>query len=162
MDKVHVKANIGITEENKQLIANDMQRVLADEVVIYIKTRNYHWNVEGDNFMELHKLYQKMYEQLEEFIDDTAERIRTLGHYAQGRLKDFIQQTHLLEQDYTNIQQEQFRNLLDDHETIIRNLRQLIDKFAEEYKDAGNADYLTGLMEDHEKMAWFLRNYLKG
>lgn len=159
--KESVKANIGITEEHKQLIANDMQKVLADEVVLYIKTRNYHWNVEGDNFMELHKLYQKMYEQMEEFIDDTAERIRTLGHYAQGRLKDFIQQTNLVEQDYTNEQQEQFRNLLDDHETVIRNLRELVDKFSDEYGDAGNADYLTGLMEDHEKLAWFLRNYIQ-
>ncbi|RYE22104.1 MAG: DNA starvation/stationary phase protection protein [Sphingobacteriaceae bacterium] len=159
--KGRVQANIGISEEHKQLIANDMQKVLADEVVLYIKTRNYHWNIEGDNFMELHKLYQKMYEQMEEFIDDTAERIRTIGHYAQGRLKDFIQQTQLVEQDYTNEQQDQFRNLLDDHETIIRYLRQLVDKFADEYGDAGNADYLTGLMEEHEKLAWFLRNYIQ-
>ena len=156
-----MKANIGISEEHLQLVANELQKVLADEVVLYIKTRNYHWNIEGDNFMELHKLYQTMYEQMEDFIDDTAERIRMLGHFAQGRLKDFLQQTNLLEEEYTNDQKVQLQNLLNDHETIVRNLRQKVDLFTNEYNDAGNADYLTGLMKEHEKMAWFVRNYLK-
>lgn len=156
-----MKANIGISEEHLQLVANELQSVLADEVVLYIKTRNYHWNIEGDNFMELHKLYQTMYEQMEDFIDDTAERIRMLGHFAQGRLKDFLQQTNLLEEEYTNDQKIQLQNLLNDHETIVRNLRQKIDLFTKTYNDAGNADYLTGLMKEHEKMAWFVRNYLK-
>lgn len=155
-----MKANIGISEEHLQLVASELQKVLADEVVLYIKTRNYHWNIEGDNFMELHKLYQTMYEQMEDFIDDTAERIRMLGHFAQGRLKDFLQQTNLLEEEYTNNQKIQLQNLLNDHETIVRNLRQKIDLFTNDYKDAGDADYLTGLMEEHEKMAWFVRNYL--
>lgn len=156
-----MKANIGISEEHLQLVANELQKVLADEVVLYIKTRNYHWNIEGDNFMELHKLYQTMYEQMEDFIDDTAERIRMLGHFAQGRLKDFLQQTNLLEEEYTSAQKTQLQNLLNDHETIVRNLRHKVDLFTNDYNDAGNADYLTGLMKEHEKMAWFVRNYLK-
>ncbi|MBC7511564.1 MAG: DNA starvation/stationary phase protection protein, partial [Ferruginibacter sp.] len=81
--------------------------------------------------------------------------------YAQGRLKDFIKQSQLVEQEYTSDQKSQLKNLLDDHEAIIRFLRLHIDIFADKYKDAGNADFITGLMQKHEKMAWFLRSYLK-
>jgi starvation-inducible DNA-binding protein len=132
---------------------------LADEFILYAKTRNYHWNVEGSNFMELHKFYESQFEQLDEIVDDVAERIRTIGHYAEARLKDYIELTHLDEQEYTNKQSEQLKNLLEDHESIVQNLRKLITLFADKYKDLGTSDFATGLMERHEKMAWFIRSY---
>lgn len=156
-----MKANIGISEKNLQASANILNTLLADETVLYIKTRNYHWNIEGDNFIELHKFYESQYKELEETIDEVAERIRYLGHYAEGRLKDFLQITHLQEQEYTSNQKEQLRNLLQDHEAIIIFARKEIDTINDEYNDAGTADLLTGIMEQHEKMAWFIRSYLK-
>src|SRR5690349_20675766 len=111
-------ANIGLTEEQKQQSSLILQRILADEFVLYTKTRNYHWNVEGDNFIELHEFYERLYNELDEVFDEVAERIRMLGHYSQGRLKDFLKITSLGEEDYTNNQQEQLRNLLSDHETL--------------------------------------------
>lgn len=156
-----MKPNIGIPEKHLQAVALEMNKVLADEFVLYAKTRNYHWNVEGDNFMEMHKFYEGQYEQLDEIMDDVAERIRTIGHYAEARLKDYTKLSHLEEQDYTNKQNEQLRNLLSDHETIIQNLRKLITTFADEHKDIGTSDFVTGLMKEHEKMAWFIRAYLK-
>ncbi len=152
---------IGIPENHLQEVATKLNKLLADEFVLYAKTRNYHWNVEGSNFMEFHKFYESQYEQLDEIIDNVAERIRTIGHYAEARLKDYLGLTHLLEQEYTNKQNEQLQNLLSDHETIIQNLRKLITEFGETHKDLGTADFVTGLMEQHEKMAWFIRNYLK-
>ena len=128
---------------------------------MYTKTRNYHWNVEGGSFIELHKLYEGQYEQLDEIMDDVAERIRQLGHYAEAQLKDFVQLTRLGEEGYTTDQKKQLQNLLADHESIIRNLRKNIDVFTDKYKDAGTADFVTGLMEKHEKTAWFIRSYLK-
>ena len=106
-----MKANIGIKEEDLKEVSQILNTVLADEFVLYTKTRNYHWNITGDNFIELHKLYQKQYEELEEIIDAVAERIRYLGHYSEGRLKDFLKITHLDEPDYTTDQQVQIRNL---------------------------------------------------
>jgi len=123
------------------------------------KIGNYHWNIEGDNFIELHKLYESQYTELEEVIDLVAERIRYLGHFAEGRLKDFIKITHLQEQDYTSDQTVQLKNLLEDHESIIISIRKNIDKVGEEYKDAGTADFITGVMKQHEKIAWFIRAY---
>ena len=156
-----MKANIGITDTNGQQIALILNKVLADEMIVYAKTRNYHWNYEGDNFMEMHKFYEGQYEELAEVVDEVAERIRSLGHFAEGRLKEYIKLTDLEEQAPTPDQQKQVKNLLDDHETMVRYLREQIDIVQEELKDAGTADFLTALMQRHEKMAWMLRSYLK-
>lgn len=156
-----MKANIGLTEEHKQESAQILQRVLADEFLLYTKTRNYHWNVEGMNFLGMHEFYERLYNELDEVFDEVAERIRMLGHYSQGALRDFIKVTTLLEQEYTNDQKTQLQNLLNDHETIIRLLRTDIDTFQDRLHDAGNADFTTSLLEKHEKWAWFIRSYLK-
>ncbi len=153
--------NIGIPEDHLKAVAFELNKVLSDEFILYTKTRNYHWNVEGDNFMEMHKFYETQYEELGEIIDDVAERVRSLGHYSEGRLKDFLALTQLDEPSYTNKQNEQLQNLLNDHEAIIRSLRKLITLFAEKHQDHGTSDFVTGLMEKHEKMAWFIRSYLR-
>ncbi|PUZ28361.1 DNA starvation/stationary phase protection protein [Chitinophaga parva] len=156
-----MQVQIGITDNHRQSVATALNQVLANEVVLYQKTRNYHWNIEGSSFLELHRFYEEQYGELEEAIDDVAERIRSIGHYAQGRLADFLKSTSLLEQDYSTDRIVQMTNLLNDHETIIRELRTLVDEFTGKYKDSGSADFVTGLMEKHEKMAWMLRSYLK-
>lgn len=142
-------------------VALELNKVLADEVVLYIKTRNYHWNVEGMNFSEMHKFYEAQYEQLDEYMDGIAERIRFIGHYSDARLADYLKLTHLSEPQYTTDQKEQLKNLLQDHEAFVVNLRGLITLFAEKYKDLGSSDFVTGLMEKHEKMAWMIRAHLK-
>lgn len=155
-----MKANIGISEEHLQEIATVLNKLLSDEIVLLAKTRAYHWNVEGSNFMEMHHFYEEQYKELSEMIDEVAERVRQLGHYAEGRLQDYLRLTRLDEPAPTNNQKEQIKNLLLDHESIIINLRRDII-VAEEKNDAGTADFLTGMMEHHEKMAWMLRAYLK-
>jgi len=156
-----MKANIGLTDKNAQAVALILNKLLADEQVLYAKTRNYHWNYEGDNFMEMHKFYEAQYGELAETIDEIAERVRKIGHYAEGRLKEYLALTDLTEPSSTNDQQKQVKNLLDDHETIIRYTRKQIDIIDEKYKDAGTVDFLTGVMKQHEKMAWMLRAHLK-
>jgi starvation-inducible DNA-binding protein len=154
-----MKANIGITDKNKASIAVILNILLADEHILYTKTRNYHWNYEGDNFMEIHKFYEGQYEELAEMIDEIAERVRMLGHFPEGRLKDFIRLTRLPEQEYTTDQSAQLTNLLADHESIINSIRKSVDK-VDSYKDAGTLDFITGIMQQHEKMAWMIRSYL--
>jgi len=156
-----MKANIGLTEKNSQAIAEKLNTILADEFLLSLKTRNYHWNVEGSNFMEMHKFYEELYDELDEIVDEVAERVRTLGHYSEGRMVDFLKLANLEEEAYTNDQKKQLKSLLNDHETMVRQLRKDIDLMQDKYKDAGNADFLTGLMEKHEKWAWFIRSYLK-
>ncbi len=156
-----MKTDIGIPEKNLQAVAKSLNILLADEHFLYMKTRNYHWNVEGSNFMEMHKFYEGQYEELSETIDEIAERIRAIGHYSEGRIKDFVRLTNLEEQEYTNEQKVQIKNLLDDHETIAKRLQKEIDDFDTKYNDPGSADFITGVLKMHQKMAWMLRSYLK-
>ncbi len=155
-----MKANIGINEKNSLAVATILNKLLADEHVLYVKLRNYHWNIEGSNFMEMHKFYETQYGAIGEEIDEVAERIRKIGHYAEGRMKDFLKLTNLNEGNYTNDQRKQLQSLLYDHETIIREIRKNIPVVEDKYKDIGSSDFLTGLMKEHEKWAWMIRSYL--
>lgn len=156
-----MKVNIGITEKNRQAVAIALNQLLADEHVLYNKTRNYHWSIEGPSFMEFHKLYETQYTELAEMIDKIAERIRTIGHFAEGRLKEILKLTSLEEPDAPTDQAAQIANLESDHEVLIMKLRKLIKDFDEKYKDIGSSDFVTGLLKQHEKMAWMLRSYLR-
>jgi starvation-inducible DNA-binding protein len=157
-----MKASIGISPANLQAVATELSKLLADEFVLYTKTRNAHWNVESPDFHSMHVFFEQQYDQLDEIMDSVAERIRQLGHYAPATLKSFLALTHLTEQLAERNDSLGFiKELLTDHENIIIFLRENINRFANEYKDAGTSDYITGLMEDHEKMAWFLRSHLK-
>ena len=157
-----MKASIGISPANLQAVATELSKLLADEFVLYTKTRNAHWNVEGTDFHSMHVFFEQQYNQLDEIMDSVAERIRQLGHYAPATLKSFLALTHLTEQlGERNDSQGFIKELLIDHENIIIFLRENINRFANEYGDAGTSDYITGLMEDHEKAAWFLRAHLK-
>jgi len=130
-------------------------------MTLYIKTRKFHWNVSGESFMELHKLFEFQYKQLEESIDEIAERIGKLGHKTMGTMQEFIKQSIIKENPgkYAS-SKDSLKELLEDHETVIIHLRKDIDDCSEKNKDAGTADYLTGLMEQHETIAWILRRYL--
>jgi starvation-inducible DNA-binding protein len=110
--------------------------------------------------MELHKLFESQYKKLEEAIDEIAERINKLGMPVIGTLKEFLENTSLKEfpANYP-AKDAMLKELLKDHESVIRALRKFIDDCDEKYSDAGTADFLTGLMEEHETIAWTLRRY---
>ena len=156
-----MKVNIGISDKNRQAVAMALNQLLADEHILYNKTRNYHWSIEGPSFMEFHKLYEAQYDMLAESIDEIAERIRTIGHFAEGRLKEIVKLATLDEPEAPTGQEQQIQNLEADHETMIMKLRKLIKDFDEKYKDIGSSDFVTGLLRQHEKMAWMLRSYLR-
>ncbi|MFT4061817.1 MAG: DNA starvation/stationary phase protection protein [Edaphocola sp.] len=152
------EANIGISERNKQAVAADLNKLLSDEFVLYVKTRKFHWNVEGSQFHDLHLFFEKQYDELADIIDEVAERIRKIGHYALGAMQHYLKEASLLESlDNETTATEMLQELLDDHDTVIREMRELIGKFDGTYKDAGSADFITGLVEKHETMAWMLR-----
>ena len=136
-------------------------RLLADEHVLYVKTRNFHWNVTGLDFGALHELFEKQYDALADSIDEIAERIRMLGGVAPGSMKEFLKLARLDEQPGGKLEAgKMIAALLSDHETVIRALREAIE-VADGAGDAGTNDFLTGLLEDHEKTAWMLRAHLE-
>jgi starvation-inducible DNA-binding protein len=157
-----MKTNIGITDNNSHMVANELSKLLADEYILFTKTRNAHWNIEGADFYDKHKFFEVQFEQLDVFIDSVAERIRSIGHYAPATLASFLRLTQLTEMNREKNDSEGFiTELLEDHESIIIKLRENIHRFVNEYQDFGSGDFITGLMEEHEKMAWFLRAHLQ-
>lgn len=156
-----MNTGIGISESNRLAVATELSKLLSDEFILYTKTRNAHWNVEGPDFHSMHLFFEAQYEALDDIMDGVAERIRQLGHYAPATLKDFLALTHLTEKTGSKNNSAGFiTELLADHESIIIFIRENINAFASKYEDAGTSDYITGLMEQHEKMAWMLRAHL--
>lgn len=154
--------NIGISDKNSDKVVKILDRVLSDEYVLYTKTRGYHWNVVGTQFNDLHKFFESQYTDLEEIIDEVAERARMVGGYSLGSLQEILDNTSLEEDSTKGTDAEHMvRSLLSDHESIIRKLRKDLKDCDEKYGDMGTSDYLTGLMESHEKMAWMLRAFLE-
>jgi starvation-inducible DNA-binding protein len=154
-----MKPAIGISEKNLQKSIGLLTTLLADEVLLYTKTRKFHWNVCGESFMELHKLFQEQYNTLEETIDEIAERISKLGGKTIGTLKEFLSESRLKEDagKYPE-RNEMILQLLADHETIASEIRKYISK-SEENKDAGTTDFITGILQQHEHISWTLRRY---
>ncbi len=157
-----MKANIGISAKDLASVKDRLNSVLADAVLLYTKTRKFHWNVSGNSFMELHKLFEDQYKKLEEAIDEIAERINKLGFKTPGTMAEFLEMASLKEAPgkYPS-QMEMIKELLKDHETIIIFLRKSIDECDEKFSDKGTADFLTDLIREHETMAWTLRRYLE-
>ncbi len=150
--------DIGLDATQRRGVTDVLHALLADEYVLYTKTRSYHWNVTGPHFNDYHKFFEALYTKLEQIVDDVAERARAVGGAAVGTLAEFTRLTRLGEHPGTYPgAAEMVQNLLADHEAIVRQLRQDIVTTQDRHGDLGTADFLTGLMEEHEKIAWMLR-----
>mgnify|MGYP003577153070 CR=1 FL=1 len=154
-----MEPKIGIAKKELESSINCLTTVLANEVLLYTKTRKFHWNVSGNSFMELHKLFESQYTALEQEIDEVAERISKLGGIAIGTMKEFIDNSILKEDPKTFTQDEMLKQLLADHETVLKQLREFI-KQTEESEDYGTVDFLTALLQNHEDKSWMLRKYI--
>jgi starvation-inducible DNA-binding protein len=156
------KIDIGISENSRQAVGRILNTLLANEFVLYTQSRNYHWNVVGPQFGQFHKLFEEQYEALNEIVDEAAERARQLHVNAKGTLQEFLEQASVRQEPgvYPGAMEMVF-NLMDGHEIIIRSLRESADACADQYHDMGTNDFLIGLMEKHEKMAWMLRAHLE-
>lgn len=156
------KPDMGLSAKNTKAVADILVSILADAHVLYIKTRKFHWNVSGPSFMELHKLFEQQYKQIEEAIDEIAEKISKMGFNTPGTLAEFGQLASLKEKPGTYPDQlTMLKELQSDHETVVKKLREAIDKCDEDYKDKLTADFLTDLARQHETIAWTLRRYQK-
>ncbi len=157
------KINIGLTEEQRAGVTELLNRDLSDAYLLLIKTKKFHWDVVGPQFRSLHQLWEEQYQALTANIDALAERVRTLGAFPVGTAQGFLNNGSIKEQtDTIPLATEMVAQLVDDHELIIRNLREHVDACGEQFHDQGTADFLTGLMEQHEEMAWMLRSFIEG
>lgn len=159
--KAKTRANVGLTEEQVASVVALLNSALADEYVLYTKTRNYHWNVTGAHFHHLHAFFESQYDAIDEKIDQIAEFVRYFGEKVPASLATFQKNARIADDASAPAAEKMIGNLLADHEALLRNLRKDVAAAGDKHGAADVADFLTGLLEDHEKMAWMLRAMLE-
>lgn len=155
-----MKVEIGISEKDRQQIAEGLSALLADSYTLYLKTHNYHWNVIGPLFNTLHTMFEGQYTELATAVDEIAERIRALGIDAPGSYREFADLTSIDEARGGESAEDMIRELVIGQETVVRTARAAFPA-ADEAHDEPTADLLTQRMQIHEKNAWMLRSMLE-
>jgi starvation-inducible DNA-binding protein len=154
--------DIGILPKNREAVCKLLAKLLADEYVLYTHALNCHWNVVGPHFGPLHKLFLENYEMLFTAVDDLAERIRTLGGTTPATLTEFLAHTQFKEKKSAVEQGGPLvADLYNNYRTVICSMRDAIRACEDQYDDIGTGNFLTDMMERHEKSAWMLRAHLE-
>ena len=155
-----MKIDIGISAEDRDRLAQGLSRLLADSYAVYLKSQNFHWNVEGPRFQSLHVMFEEHYTELAPAIDEIAERIRSLGHPAPGGFSSFASLSSVADTDGVPEANDMVALLVEAHETVVRTGREVVET-AEQAGDVATADLATQRVQVHEKTAWMLRSSLE-
>ena len=148
--------DIGINAAAREEIAEGLKRLLADSYTLYLQTHNFHWNVTGPQFRELHLMFEEHYTELATAVDDIAERIRTLDVPAPGTYKAFAALSSIEEVEGVPSAAEMVDRLTQGHEQVVKTSRAVL-KLAQDAEDESTAALVSDRMRIHEKTAWMLR-----
>lgn len=148
-----------LSSETIDAITRHLGHFLSDTFVLYVKTLNFHWNMVGREFFMYHKLLEEQYKELQEALDELAERIRMLGRKSPGSMKRFLGYAELKESHEELKAEQMIHELVDDHEKLVESGHKLIN-LTEEASDQGTADLLIKRIRSHAKQAWLLRSHL--
>lgn len=154
-----MQPNIGIDEGKRKEIANGLSKLLADTYTLYLKTHNFHWNVTGPHFQQLHVMFMDQYTEMWTAVDEVAERIRALGEFAPGGYKEFAALSSIKESEGHPDWKAMISQLVDGHEEVIRTCRALLPQ-VQKADDESSAALIGDRMRLHEKTAWMLRSLL--
>lgn len=154
--------NIGLEQDVIKNSIELLNKILSDEFTLYLKTRKYHWNIQGPMFNDLHSFFEELYDELNIIVDEVAERIKQLGGNAEATMAEYRERTGIMEDPgvYPS-DKEMVKSTLESLESIIVSIRKGLDA-TEEHEDSGTAHFLVDIMLKHEKKAWMLRSMLHG
>ena len=148
--------DIGIKEQDRIKIAEGLKRLLADSYTLYLQSHNFHWNVTGPQFRELHLMFEEHYTELATAVDDVAERIRTLDVPAPGTDKSFAELSSIKEVEGVPAAKDMVEILTQGHQQVVKTCREVLS-IAQEANDESTASLVSDRMRIHEKTAWMLR-----
>jgi len=154
-----MNVNIGIKEQDRLVIGEQLKHLLADTYTLYLQTHNFHWNVTGSQFRELHLMFEEHYTELATAVDEIAERIRTLGLIAPGTYQAFIKLSAIEQVDTVPNATDMVELLLSAHEQVVKTCRKVLLS-AQDGGDESSAALASDRMREHEKTAWMLRSML--
>ena len=153
--------DIGITKKDRESIAKNLSKLLADTYSLYLKTHGFHWNVTGPMFNTLHLMFETQYNELWLALDEVAERIRALGYPAPGTPEELVRLASIKSTPGVPDARQMIALLVEGQETVVRTARGLFPT-VDAAGDEPTADLLTQRMQVHEKTAWMLRSLLEG
>ena len=154
------KIDIGIAEQDRINVAEGLKKLLADTYTLYLQTHNFHWNVTGPQFRELHLMFEEHYTEMAQAVDVIAERIRTLGVAAPGTYKSLAGLSSIEEVEGVPAAEKMVELLTMGHEHVVRTARQVL-KTAQDAADESTVSLVSDRMRIHEKTAWMLRATLR-
>jgi starvation-inducible DNA-binding protein len=152
--------DIGISSKNRAEVAGELSKMLADSYTLYLMTHNFHWNVTGPMFNTLHQMFMVQYTEEWTALDNIAERIRALGHFAPGTYSEYAKLSSIAEPKDVPEALEMVRLLVMGNEAVAKTARAAFQK-ASKADDQPSADLLTQRLDIHEKNAWMLRSLLQ-
>ena len=150
--------DIGIDANDREKVAEGLKRLVADSYTLYLQTHNFHWNVTGPRFRELHLMFEKHYNELALAVDEIAERIRTLDFAAPGTYKEFSRLSSIKEVEGVPSSEEMVNLLTKGHEQVVKTAREVL-KLAQSADDESTAALVSDRMRIHEKTSWMLRAF---
>lgn len=148
--------DIGLTDAERQSSVDALKKLLGETYALYAKTHGYHWNVTGPRFNSLHTMFMTQYTELWAALDEIAERIRALGHFAPGSPGEMTDLATIKPDNGIPEAGDMVANLAKGHEAVSRAAKEGL-KVAEENGDAVSADLFTQRATIAEKTAWMLR-----
>lgn len=151
-----MKVDIGINESDRLAVAEALKALLADSYTLYLQTHNFHWNVTGPRFRDLHLMFEEHYTELSTAVDEIAERIRSLGVYAPGTYQAFAKLSSIAEVEEIPVAEDMVQILTKSHEQVVRTCRKAL-KVAQDADDESSVSLISDRMVIHEKTAWMLR-----
>ena len=152
--------NIGISAKDRSAVAAELSKMLADSYTLYLMTHNFHWNVEGPMFNTLHNMFMTQYTEEWTALDQIAERIRALGHFAPGTYAEYAKLSSIREPKAVPEATDMIRLLVQGNEAVAKTARHALSQ-ADQANDQPSADLLTQRLDVHEKNAWMLRSLLQ-
>ncbi|GFD76585.1 DNA starvation/stationary phase protection protein [Tenacibaculum sp. KUL113] len=151
---------LNIQTEKVLPVAKELNQLLAEYHIYYQKLRNFHWNIVGKNFFELHEKFEEMYSDARVKIDEIAERILTLQYHPISRYSKYLKIANISEESPFQTDSDMIYILLDDHKTLLKQMANVIKK-AEEAEDEGTIDLIGGYIASLEKTSWMLNAWSK-
>lgn len=146
---------LGLDTEKTSKTVEELNTLLADYHLYYQKLRNFHWNVIGKNFFDLHEKFEELYDDAKLKVDEIAERILTLRYQPTSNLSEYLKIANLKESKSELTDSKMIETLLEDHGTMLKQMRKVIET-ADKASDEGTIDLIGAYIRELEKTSWML------
>ncbi|MBU0473355.1 MAG: DNA starvation/stationary phase protection protein [Bacteroidetes bacterium] len=149
---------IGLEVENSKVVAKSLNQLLADHQIFYQNLRGFHWLILGRNFFQLHELFEKLYNEASETVDELAERILMLGETPLHSFESYLNNAKLKSAENVRTAKESLDILNQNMQSLLSLVRETL-VLASENNDEGTVAMMSDLIVKYEKQLWMFSAY---